>query len=105
MIWRMDSLTIPAVWHDAILIHNYTSECYTAEASKTQSQADRAAIAEAKTMANKAQDSPNKAEAEAMRVGGDVSKAEAAAKKAEEAAREAEKAAARTEKMFRLQKK
>lgn len=76
-----------------------------AEASKTQSQADRAAIAEAKAMANKAQDTANKAEAEAMRVGGDVSKAEAAAKRAEEAAREAEKAAAKTEKMFRLQQK
>jgi len=68
-------------------------------------KADRAGIAEAKDMAQKAMDLANKAEAEATRAGESSAKALAAAEKAEQAAKDAEKAAAKTEKMFRLQQK
>ncbi len=67
--------------------------------------ADRAAIEETKSMAQKAMDMATKAEAEAMRAGENTAKAQAAAERAEQAAREAEKAAAKTEKMFQLQQK
>ncbi len=69
------------------------------------SQADRAALEEAKATAKKALDAASKAEADAAKAAGDAAKAEAAAKRAEDAAAAAEKAAAKAEKMFRLEQK